>query len=280
MHRSKQIIVVVLVVVLMGALLAQPIKGLVKDNTAAGSSKEAAAAKPFLTYTAVSGSAKRGLSETITNQINALEDQLTAASQEERLALLKTLAERWDDINKPGPLAFTYEEIAGKEPSSAAWLKTGDAYTNAGRNLQDTAMVREFHDRAVQAYREALKLQPDNVDARTGLGVAYVSGGNNPMEGISLLLEVVKEDPQNLKANKSLGLFSMQSRQFDKAIDRFKTVLSVESDAESWFYLATSYENIGLKREAIDAYEKSKQLAADPSLSRFIDRKVEELSNK
>ncbi len=278
MHRSKQIIVVVLVVVLMGALLAQPIKGLVKNDTAATGSREETAVGPFLTYTTVSESARKGLSETISNQIAELEKQLAAASQEERLAVLKSLAERWDEINKPGPLAFTYEEIAAQEPAAATWLKAGDAYTEAGRNLQDTAMAREFHTRSVHAYKEALALQPDDAAARTGLGVAYVSGGANPMEGISLLLEVVKEDPKNLKANKSLGLFSMQSRQFDKAIDRFKTVLSVEPDPESWFYLATSYENIGLKREAIEAYEKSKQLAADPSLSRFIDRKVEELS--
>jgi uncharacterized protein HemY len=70
----------------------------------------------------------------------------------------------------------------------------------------------------------------------------------------------------------------MQSRQFDKAVDRFKTVVEQEPSAEAWFYLATSYENIGLNREAIQAFEKSKQLAADPSLSQFIDRKVEELS--
>jgi predicted negative regulator of RcsB-dependent stress response len=34
-----------------------------------------------------------------------------------------------------------------------------------------------------------------------------------------------------------------------------------------------------LKKEAINAFEKSKQLAADPSLSQFIDRKIDELSN-
>ena len=32
------------------------------------------------------------------------------------------------------------------------------------------------------------------------------------------------------------------------------------------------------KKEAVAAFEKSKQLAADPTLNQFIDRKIEELS--
>jgi uncharacterized protein HemY len=75
-----------------------------------------------------------------------------------------------------------------------------------------------------------------------------------------------------------LGLFSLQSRQFDKAIERFKTVIDQKPDAESYFYLATGYENIGMKKEAVTAFQKSKELAADPSLSQFIDRKIAELS--
>jgi cytochrome c-type biogenesis protein CcmH/NrfG len=99
------------------------------------------------------------------------------------------------------------------------------------------------------------------------------------MKGISLLLGVVKEDPKNIKANMNLGMFSMKSGQFQKALDRFKTVISVSPTPEAWFYLGTSYENLGMKSEAVLAYQKSKELAADPSLSDFVDRKIKELSN-
>src|SRR5690606_41612865 len=73
-------------------------------------------------------------------------------------------------------------------------------------------------------------------------------------------------------------LFSMQSGQFDRAIDRFKTVIEIKADAESYFYLATAYEKIGQKSEAIAAFNKSKELAADPTLSQYIDRQIESLS--
>ncbi|MGJ1316853.1 tetratricopeptide repeat protein, partial [Sphingobacterium multivorum] len=148
------------------------------------------------------------------------------------------------------------------------------AYTN----LQDSTLAQALNQNAIHAYEAALKANTSSLDAKTGLGAAMVSGTNNPMAGIALLREVVAADPKNLEANKTLGLFSLQSRQFDKAIERFKTVIDQKPDAESYFYLATGYENIGMKKEAVTAFQKSKELAADPSLSQFIDRKIAELS--
>jgi predicted RNA polymerase sigma factor len=37
-------------------------------------------------------------------------------------------------------------------------------------------------------------------------------------------------------------------------------------------------KKIGLRNEAISAYQKSKELAADPTLSQYIDRQIAELS--
>jgi len=133
--------------------------------------------------------------------------------------------------------------------------------------------------KAIQAYQQADKLQPNTPEVKTGLGIAYVTGTPNPMQGIQLLLDVVKNDPKNLKANLNLGLFSMKSGQYEKAVDRFKTVIAQAPSAEAWFYLASSYENMGMKSDAIGAYLKTKEIAADPNMSQFVDRKVNELSN-
>ena len=93
------------------------------------------------------------------------------------------------------------------------------------------------------------------------------------------MIEIAEQDPKNLKANLNLGLFSMKSGQYEKAVERFKTVISLAPSAEAWFYLASSYENLGMKPDAIGAYLKTKEIAADPNMSQFVDRKVNELSN-
>ncbi len=276
MLNTKQIILISGVIILMVVLYMQPLKSLVKEEDSA-SAMEAVSTGDQFTLENVSEIAKQGLNSSLQKDITDLEASIKVAPEEEKLSLLKQLAEKWHDVNKPAPQAFALEEIAAKEPTFENWLKAGDVFSEAYTNLQDTVMVPALTQRAIHAYEAALDFDKENLDAKTGLGSAYVNGPN-PMQGITMLLEVIKEDPKNSKANFNLGLFSMQSRQFDKAVDRFKTVVERDPSAEAWFYLATSYENIGLKREAIQAFEKSKQLAADPSLSQFIDRKVEELS--
>jgi cytochrome c-type biogenesis protein CcmH/NrfG len=258
-------------------LFAQPIKGLVdkeKQTAAASESKPS----NEVNLENISSMTKQGLDASLVKEISDIEGQVAKASGEDKIKLLQQLANKWDDVAKPAPQAFIYEEMAKVSPKFEYWLKAGNAYRAAYTNLQDSTLAQALNQNAIHAYEAALKANTSSLDAKTGLGAAMVSGTNNPMAGIALLREVVAADPKNLEANKTLGLFSLQSRQFDKAIERFKTVIDQKPDAESYFYLATGYENIGMKKEAVTAFQKSKELAADPSLSQFIDRKIAELS--
>ena len=278
MLNTKQIVVVVVVVVMIGALLVQPIKGLVdkqEQNTTATAEESAAS---LYTLKSVSELAKQGINASIAGEISALEGEVENAQGEEKITLLQSLAAKWEDLAKPIPQGFIYKEMAQVAPKLDYWVKSGDAFRAGYTNQQDTALASALNKLAIESYQQAVDLDANNLAAKTGLGASLVTGSTNPMAGIALLREVVQADPKNLDANKTLGLFSMQSGQFDRAIDRFKTVIEIKADAESYFYLATAYEKIGQKSEAIAAYSKSKELAADPTLSQYIDRQIEELS--
>ena len=276
MHKRNQLIVVTTVLVIMGILLVQPIKGLINEQE---ETAEAGASGTMVSFLSESQRAKQGLNPSIIQDITELEAELAnAESEEAKIALLEQLAEKWDSVERHSPVGFSYEELARITNRPEHWLNAGNAFRAAYNAVQDTSISNPLTANAIHAYQQVLEQDPENLDAKAGLGAAYVGGSANPMAGITLLQEVVKANPKHLDANKSLGLFSMQSRQFDKAIERFLTVVELSPDAESYFYLATSYENIGLKKEAIVAFEKSKQLAADPTLNQFIDRKIEELS--
>lgn len=277
MQKTKQIVVIALIVLLVGALLAQPIKGLVDGKEEATSAKGTEASS-VVNLDAISQASKQGLDANLIQDIADLESKVSKASGEDKIALYQQLAQKWDDVAKPAPQALIYEEMAKISPKFEYWLKAGQAYRAAYTNLQDTVLASALNQNAIHAFEEATKLDASNLDAKTGLGAAMVTGTNNPMAGIAILREVVAKEPKNVEANKTLGLFSLQSRQFDKAIDRFKTVIEQKPDAESYFYLATGYENIGMKSDAIAAFQKSKELASDPSLSQFIDKRIEELS--
>jgi tetratricopeptide (TPR) repeat protein len=277
MLNTKQIVVIVFIVVLMGVLLARPIKGLVdgEKDTAATSSNSA---ESRYNLKNVSDIAKQSINTSLAQDIAEIEAKVEGAEGEAKVALLQELANKWDDVAKAAPQGFIYTEMAKITPKFDYWLKAGDAYRAAYTNLQDTTMASALNQFAIQSYEEALELDANNLSAKTGLGAALVTGSNNPMAGIALLQEVVKTEPKNIEANRTLGLFSLQSQQYDKAIERFKTVVEMKPDAESYFYLATGYEKIGLRTEAIAAFQKSKEMAADPTLSQYIDRQIEALS--
>jgi len=277
--RLIQIIVLASVVLVMGFLLFKPVKGLVNEDekTAEASESSDASAAQF-NLSSVSEAAKRGLNPSIVNEITELEAQANKADGDEKVKIYQQIADKWNDVEKAVPQAYVYEEMAKLTPKFEYWLKSGDNFRKGYTNLQDTVLATVLNKKAIEVYQKAVDLDGSNLDAKTGLGAAMVTGTNNPMAGIAILREVVQAEPRNVEANRTLGLFSLQSRQFDLAIDRFKTVIEQKPDAESYFYLATGYENIGMKNEAIAAFQKSKELAADPSLSQFIDRRIEELS--
>ena len=282
MFSRKQIIVVGSVVVLMGLMLSLDIQGLVKQGEGAPANASAPATALVvkqISLDEVSQTAKEGLTATLKIQISDLETQLKSASDNEKLDLYKKLAQQWDDVNLATPSSLYFEMIAEKVLAFDSWLQAGNKFTDAYQQSMDTLVQPVLVQKAISSYQKADKLRPNTLEVKTGLGIAYVTGTPNPMQGITLLLDVVKQDPKNLKANLNLGLFSMKSGQFDKAVERFKTVIAIAPSAEAWFYLASSFESMDKKTEAIAAYLKTKEIAADPNMSQFVDRKINELSN-
>ena len=277
MFSSKQIAVLVLIAVLVAALFSLNIKGLQKEEASKPTTDAKEQKVVALSLEQISESAKQSINASLAAEITSLETALKNANESSKLALYKQLAQKWDDVNVAAPSAFYKELVAQTESTYENWVLAGDQSTAAYQTTQDSTTQPVLVQKAITAYQTALKLNPASLNAKTGLGSAYVSGTANPMQGIQLLLEVVKEDPKNVKANTNLGLFSMRSGQFDKAVTRFKTVIEQKPDPEAWFYLATSYENLGQNKDAILAYEKSKELAADPGLSNFVDQKIKAL---
>jgi outer membrane protein assembly factor BamD (BamD/ComL family) len=65
--------------------------------------------------------------------------------------------------------------------------------------------------------------------------VAIIQNGEGaPMVAIGMLLDVLKEDPNNEKALMWLGNFSMMSGQWDKAVDRFHQLSQLHPENEMY----------------------------------------------
>lgn len=277
--RNIQILLVVGIAMLVGFLFTQDIKGLESTNDAdAPTAMAEEAPMPTLDLAEVSTTAKNLISNAAAKNFDLLEAAFGKAKGAEKVSQAKVLAQRWDDLEQAIPSALYLEQVAQGEKSLQNWVKAGDRFLKAFDNTQDSIAKPIMLQKAHHAYTEAMQIDSTSLDAKTGKGIAIVNGMGAPMQGITLLLDVVKEDPKNFKANMNLGTFAMKSGQFDKAITRFEGVVkNIKATPDAYFYLATAYENLGKKQEAIDAYLQSKKLAANPTLSSFIDKKVAEL---
>jgi len=286
--RSKQTIIIGAIVLLVAFLFTRDIKGLVKPTEengktpSSGQMAEAGAASTstVLNIEASSTAAKNVLNKNLVTDITALENSYKGANGAEKVALAKQLAQKWDDVEQITPSALYLEIVAQGEPSSKTWLAAGNQFIKAFESTQDSLAQPALLQKANLSYKNALEKDSTNIEAKTGLGVTIVNGLGAPMQGIAMLLEVVAKEPKNVKANMNLGLFSIKSGQFDKAIPRFNTVIATAPTPEAYFYLGTALENLGRNKEAVNAYLASKKLAANPTLSSFIDKKVAELKNK
>ena len=289
--NKKQIVVIGVIVVMMGYLYVQPVKGLIKPKegrssaSSGGGQVSEAAPVANVTVDMVSASAKAALAPALATQISNLEGQLKTAKGAAKITLQRQLAKQWDDVNIQAPAAFYYQELAKSGNKFEDWLTAGNRFNGAYKFTQDSTMQPAFNANAAAAFRQAIKLKPENLDAQTGLGVADVNGAAaSPMEGIGLLRGVVEKDPGNWNANLALGQFAMKSGQYEKAVGRFEKLVAQKPDAkkpilEPYFYLAESYKQLGRKQEAIAAYQKCKELMPDPTFGKRIDDFINELKN-
>lgn len=282
--RSKQIIIIGAIFLLVAFLFTRDIKGLVKpkeetSNVPAGGQMTSVTTEP-ISLTEVSASGKNMMNASLAAEITSLENAFKAAGDKDKAAAAKVLAQKWDDVEQAIPSALYLEIAASKEPTLKDWIITGDRFLKAFDNTRDSLLQPALLQKANVAYTNAMDIDSTSNDAKTGLGITIVNGMGMPMQGIAMLMDVVKKDPENLKANMSLGTFAIKSGQFDKAITRFNGIIAIKPSPDAYFYLATAYESLGKNTEAIDAYLKSKKLAANPTLSKFIDDKVLALKGK
>lgn len=121
----------------------------------------------------------------------------------------------------------------------------------------------------------------DPAKARMAEAIALVQG-QEPMRGIMMLREIVQQDPANAEAHWHLGLFSVQSGQWDKALDRFKKVRDLDEAGfpDVWFYLGRTYATMDSTDQAIACFTKYKTLTQDTAIINGVDRFLIELKNQ
>ncbi len=93
------------------------------------------------------------------------------------------------------------------------------------------------------------------VDAQIDSAIALVNG-ENPMLGIMMLRKVLEKEPENTRALFQMGIFSVQSGQYEKAVERFKKVVELDPDRpQAYYFLGDAYMRAGDKELALENFQ-------------------------
>ena len=98
------------------------------------------------------------------------------------------------------------------------------------------------------------------------------------MQGIALLREVIQKDPKHENAQLNLGFLSVKSGQYEKALERFNTVLKNNpARIDAYVFMGQTYIQMGQKNKAIESFETFKSLSDNDKAISEIDGYLKEL---
>ena len=273
--KKTQWLILLAIIIIMTALLTLDLKPPGTGNGMRAGAAENKSATADISMDTEIATAKKGFADNTNKMILQLEKELSDLSGNEKELKIKELAEVYANNNQFTVAALYY--LSGSADDANEYILAAEAFRKAYKNISDSSLMPTLIEKATTCCQSALEKDPNNLDAKSGLGSCIVDAGQNPMQGIQLLLAVVKVDSLNLNANLNLGLFSMKSGQFDKAIKRFETVAKLKPNAEIYGMLADAYEQTGNNEAAIAALKKAKAYIIDKDILVNIDNYIKNL---
>lgn len=125
--------------------------------------------------------------------------------------------------------------LAETENTADAWRHAGNLYYDWMSTEEHTEHKIPIAEQAIAAYQKVLALEPNNLDARTDMAVAYLST-NNPMQGVEEISAVLAVDSTHIPARFNYGVMLAMIGRIDKAQTQFEAVKELVADPASPYY--------------------------------------------
>jgi len=218
--------------------------------------------------------------------LSKLENNITRGDvKQQSVKSFTQIADFWKDSAKAFiPYAYYTVEAAKLDKSEKSLTFAAQLFLENMRAESDDNLKSWQAETAIDLFNKALQLDPDNDSLKLGLGSCYVYGKGmigdaaETMKGIQLLLQVVRKDSANMKAQMVLGIGGVISRQYPKAIERLLKVAKAEPEnLEAISWLADAYAATGDNSNAISWYQYSKKLVNNAGFSKEVDERIKAL---
>ena len=198
-----------------------------------------------------------------------------ALEQKKDWPALAACAQRWIHAEPQNPLAWS--SLAESRFSLSQYAQAIEAQREALRidpnsakdweNLGNAYIEIHQYAQAVEAEREALRIDPNDAKAWFLLGNAYDSL-HQPAQEIEAYREAVRIDPKLWNAWFLLGHTYYQLQQYDQSVEAFREALRINpKSAVTWQQLGASYLFNKQPAQAIEAFHESLRIEPKRALT-------------
>lgn len=147
-------------------------------------------------------------------------------------------------------------------------VKIHPGYKNAYLLLGNAYNYLQQYEASIQAYQQALKLDPEYAEANNNLGITYRDAGRyfgeqkgDLAKSLEYLLKAYERRPEEYETLRLLGVVYGVGGNLEKAIEFFSKALEKEPDnAFANFDLGTAYFNAGQVERAQAYFQKAKEI--------------------
>jgi len=203
--------------------------------------------------------AKTSLNKEQLNFIEAFEVQMHQESNDSLKAILQEqLSSHWFKMGHPAIAGYYAEELAKKNETADAWGIAGTTFIYGLQNYESEKLKSYCFKRGINALETASSLDPDNVDHKINLALAYVESPpkDNPMMGILQLVGLNRENPENVKVLNQLGRLAIKTNQLDKALERLNSAEALSKDNKTTICLLAELYSKRQETAKAESYAK------------------------
>ena len=145
-------------------------------------------------------------------------------------------------------------------------LKPLDINAIRASNLLGRALLATRRpDDAATAFRDALRMHPDDLDGTAGLGQALLDSGHLE-DALGPLTRYAQGVPQSASAHFNVGLTLLKLHRFEEAAAELSKAASLNPrDPAAHANLATAYVQVGRVDEAIAEFRQASEAELDPA---------------
>lgn len=188
------------------------------------------------------------------------------------------LGELYYKMDKPLAVVYYMTKQAEADNSASSYLQAGDYGSMLIQTAPDEKARNFLGANIIRCYEKAVALDSSSIDNKLRLAGAYLENSGQPMQGVSILMNIIDRDSNHIGALLMLGRFGIVSGQFDKAIARLEKVLYLRpQNSEALLLMAEAYNSKGDKNRAIEYLERCQKSVSNPELKKEIENHIESI---